>query len=314
VETRRYLPGQPDYPRQLLAVSHVTPPRPLTTQGAPLEAVRAVAIVGSRSAVVEAIDFARELAGCLARAGVTVISGGALGVDAAAHAGAMDEGGPTWAVMPAGYPVHCPATHTELFTRIASTGGTLVWSLPDGAVPGRDSYLDRNGILVGLAEAVVVIQARLPSGSRNAIAWAKRMGRPVLMPGCAPWGLYLTSFSGSLQSLEAGDATPFHSPAELLRKLGLSGGRTLLRGSPRSKKCISQLPLAPHRFAVPDDTWTKAETIVFSVTSVLAEHRDQLVEKSLLPAHVVATALLTLALKDVVVEGPDGFFRRKIVG
>ncbi|HEX3343607.1 MAG TPA: DNA-processing protein DprA, partial [Polyangiaceae bacterium] len=94
-------PLDPGYPSRLRGATEA--PASLSAAGGPLEAERVVAIVGSRKATKEAIEFAQSLASTLARNDVVVVSGGALGIDAAAHRGALAVDGRTWAVAPTGY-------------------------------------------------------------------------------------------------------------------------------------------------------------------------------------------------------------------
>jgi DNA processing protein len=172
----RYDTEHPDYPLEL---ARLTQPPPFTATG-PLPRLRAVAIVGSREPLHEAAVFANELASDLARAGIAIVSGGARGIDAAAHRGALEAGGATWVVCPTGKDHVSPEEHRELFDEIAmSPRGRLIWPFEDHMKATRDNYRRRNGILVALAEAVVVIQAGLQSGSRNACTWARQLEKSL---------------------------------------------------------------------------------------------------------------------------------------
>jgi DNA processing protein len=305
---------QPDYPRQLLQLPN--PPRLLAASGSLLTRRRAVAIVGSRRATQPSLDFAFELAFQLAAAGVRILSGGAVGIDGAAHRGALAAGGVTWVVSPAGRAHLYPPRHRALFEEIAgSEESRMLWPFADDEGVTRASFLYRNGVLAALSETLVVVQARLQSGSRNAVAWARDLGRPVWAMTAAPW---MEEFSGSSSEIELGRAQPLCSAAQLLRALELEANPGAPRaadvdprGAARGRR--GRIP-APPSETLPATSWTPDEITVFSATCRLPMHVDQILEATGLAAPPAATALLTLALKDVVVEGPSGFFRRKTAG
>jgi DNA processing protein len=161
---------------------------------------RAVAIVGARAASVRGMDFAEALGAQLASAGFDVISGGAIGIDAAAHRGALDgglagrEGGRTVAVLGTGVDVVYPARHHLLYEEIVQSGGALLTQFPPGAQPLRHTFPVRNRVIAALAELVVVVEASDKSGSLHTARAAKSLGRQVVaLPGSAGTdGLILT--------------------------------------------------------------------------------------------------------------------------
>jgi DNA processing protein len=116
------------------------------------------------------------LAGELARAGLTVVSGMALGIDAAAHAGALDSSGATVAVLPGGADVAYPARHRRLLARIRQ-GGVAVSELGPGVAPRRWMFPARNRIIAALAELTVLVQGGERSGALLTADWAARLGR-----------------------------------------------------------------------------------------------------------------------------------------
>lgn len=148
---------------------------------------RAVAIVGTRRADEDGLAFARDLAASLARAGCPIVSGGAYGIDAAAHEGALDAEGATIAVLASGLADPYPRAHCRLFDRIAAEGGALLSELEDDAQPRRALFLHRNRLIAALAKAVVVVQAPFRSGAMSTAAWAKRLHRPLFVVPSAPW-------------------------------------------------------------------------------------------------------------------------------
>lgn len=144
---------------------------------------RAVAVVGTRAPSEYGLYVAGELGAGLADSGYTVVSGGAYGIDAAAHRGALVSGGSTIAVLACGVDVDYPKAHRNLFARIAESGVVLS-EQPPGAAPYRSRFLQRNRLIAALGLGVVVVEAGLRSGARSTAAHAGRLGRPVMaVPG-----------------------------------------------------------------------------------------------------------------------------------
>ena len=133
------------------------------------------------------IEMARELGRGLAAAGITVVSGLALGVDASAHVGALEGGGFPVAVLGGGPDVVYPRTNAGLHERIAAKG-LLMSELPPGQRPFRWSFPARNRIMAGLCQATVVVEAAEGSGSLITSEFAEDLGRVVAaVPGPASW-------------------------------------------------------------------------------------------------------------------------------
>jgi len=238
-----------------------------------------VAIVGARAAGRTSIDIADRFASMVVRAGGVVVSGGANGVDAAAHGGAIDAGGRTWAVLGCGAPFYSPngrdLDDPKRFTRILESGGCIIRPFPERTVATRPSYLSRNRVTVALAQLVIVVQAGERSGSINTAAHARRMKRPVwVVPG------YGDDFAGS-RALIARGAHEMRSDGEL---------EDWLRGKPKFDGDAQR---------------------VLNVLGSRLKHTDEIAMETGLSTPAVATALLTLALGDVVVEGSAGMFQRK---
>jgi DNA processing protein len=179
------------FPTGLLQL--VDPPAVLFTRGNTAQALAslsrgpAVALVGSRRASPHAIEMARELGRGLAAAGVTVVSGLALGVDASAHVGALEGRGVPVAVLGGGPDVVYPRANAALHARIEATG-VLMSELPPGQRPFRWSFPARNRIMAGLCQATVVVEAAEGSGSLITTEFAEDLGRIVgAVPGPALW-------------------------------------------------------------------------------------------------------------------------------
>jgi len=153
-----------------------------------------VALVGTRGALRESTLAAHDLAGELSRAGLVVVSGGAIGVDAGAHSGALEAGGRTVAVLGSGLKRLYPARNEALFARIARAGA-VISPYPDDAPPRRGHFPHRNRIVAALARAVVVVEAPRRSGALNTASHARALEVPVL---AMPRG------EGALQLLRTG--------------------------------------------------------------------------------------------------------------
>ncbi|HEY4441068.1 MAG TPA: DNA-processing protein DprA [Candidatus Elarobacter sp.] len=147
-------------------------------------AAPSIAIVGTRAPSDEGRRRARRLAASLARSGICVVSGLALGIDGAAHEGALEAGAPTIGVLGGGHAHFFPPRHRELGNRIVAGGGAVVSPFPPDNHPEPWQFLARNGVIAALADAVVVIEAAQRSGALNTAGHAADRGIPVLaFPG-----------------------------------------------------------------------------------------------------------------------------------
>jgi DNA processing protein len=171
-----------DYPARFLQL-HDPPPVLFLLGRRELLSTRMVTVVGARRATARSRDVAERLAKALATAGVTVASGLALGIDAAAHRGALAASGPTVAVLGRGADQPYPPGHAALFRRIAREGLVISEFLP-GTPPLPHHFPRRNRILAALAEAVVVVEAAKTSGSLITVDHALDLGIDVwAVPG-----------------------------------------------------------------------------------------------------------------------------------
>lgn len=151
-----------------------------------------VAVVGARAATAYGETVASELAAGLAEAGVVVVSGGAYGIDAAAHRGALAVDGTTVAVMACGLNELYPRSNEALLRRIR-TEHLVVSEYPPGMTPMRHRFLTRNRLIAAMTAATVIVEAAARSGARNTVAWAQALGRPVFaVPGPVTSALSVT--------------------------------------------------------------------------------------------------------------------------
>ena len=192
-EVRFIVPGDGEWPPQLQDLRHCSPVN--RRGGAPLGlwvrgpghlaqlAERSVAVVGSRACTNYGSGVAADLGADLALQGVTVISGGAFGIDASAHRGALAVQGPTVCVLANGVDIPYPAGNAALLRWIAKEH-VVVSELPPGATPTRVRFLARNRVIAALSRGTVVVEAALRSGARNTATWALECNRHVMaVPG-----------------------------------------------------------------------------------------------------------------------------------
>jgi DNA processing protein len=181
IDPRWVDPSSPDWPERL---DHLeSPPAGLWQVGAVGPAQPCVAIVGSRRATFGGVEIASSIARDLAAAGIQVVSGMALGIDAAAHDGALEAGGSTVAVLGCGIDICYPSRHAELRLRIIA-GGSVITEEPAGTPPFKHNFPKRNRIIAALAQAVIVVEATERSGALSTARWAADLGREVLaVPG-----------------------------------------------------------------------------------------------------------------------------------
>ncbi|MHA3703553.1 DNA-processing protein DprA [Jatrophihabitans sp. YIM 134969] len=146
-------------------------------------AVRSAALVGSRASTAYGEHVATELSRDLAERDVTVVSGGAYGIDGCAHRAAIASGGRTWLVSAGGIERPYPQRHAPLYERVASEG-LVVTEYPPGARPLRHRFLMRNRLIAALSSATVIVEAAARSGALSTARHARALGRPLLaVPG-----------------------------------------------------------------------------------------------------------------------------------
>jgi DNA processing protein len=284
MESARTLrPGDGLYPDALARIAGR--PAELRLRGS-LGDRRRVAIVGSRAPDDYGVDVAREVAAGLARAGLSIVSGGALGIDAVAHEAALDAGGHTVAVLGSGVDVPHPASHRALFARILAEGGALLSELRDGTPAFRGNFPARNRIVSGLSEAVVVVPAGEGSGALITASWARSQGVPVL----AVPGDVRDPLSAGTTALLRGDARAVGSAADVLAALGVDA-----RAEPR-------LPLP----ALDGDA-----SALLGALARRPRHADEVARAAGLAPGAALAGLLALEVLGLCEQRPGRYFLRR---
>ncbi len=287
------------YPaRTILRGENGWPPRLSTLSDAPEQlrvrgdlgppAERRVAIVGSRQADPYGIELTRQLARDLTRAGLCIVSGGAEGVDAAAHRAALEAEGRTVAVLGTGVDVAYPAAHRALFDQILASGGALVSEYDDGAPGARWTFPRRNRIVSGICEAVVVVRAGEKSGALITADWARRQGTPVL---AVPGDVREEGSAGPIALLRRG-AKVAATASDVLEAIGMAGQLSLpvdLSGQGLSG----------------------AEAVLFGVLGRAPLHADEVARAAGVAPAVALSTLLILELRGLCEQRAGHYFLRR---
>ena len=191
------------------------PPKDLYCSGdIALMSTKCIAIVGSRKCTAYGKNVAEKFAAKLAKAGITIVSGMAYGIDSAAHRGALSVGGKTIAVLGCGLDICYPNSNRGLMDEI-SAEGLLVSEYPEGSKPMPYSFPERNRIISGLSEAVIIVEATYRSGSLITAEHAIDQGRDVY---AVPANITSMASAGSNRLLSEG-CPPILTPEDLLRNM-----------------------------------------------------------------------------------------------
>ena len=262
----------------------------------------AVTIVGSRRASPYGQSVARKLAGQLARGGMTVVSGLAVGIDSAAHHGALAASGRTLAVAACGVDVDYPRPNVDLRSDIIAHGAILS-ELPLGTPPSRWVFMGRNRLLSGLSLGTVVIEAPERSGALITADHALEQGKHVF---AVPGDVGASVNKGTHALLREG-ATLVESSDDILHALGVEAPR-LVR-TPSARPSPQPTPTPQVSPAAPISLSTTEQAIFLSLAGK-QKHLDQIAtETELKPAEVSATLML-LELKGLARRLPGGSFIR----
>ena len=244
-----------------------------------------VAVVGTRKATKDGRGLAKETTLLLAQAGVVVVSGLAMGIDTAAHEGALDAGGITVAVLGSGIDSVYPAQNQKLAEKIIANGGAVISEYGPGEPSYKGNFIERNRIISGLSLGTVVIEAPEHSGALTTARFAGEDGRAVFVfPGPAKSPHYV----GSHALLRDG-ATLVTSASEILEDLDIQSGSS-----------VPQINL--------DDFGADEHTVLEALrTAGAAINVDRIIELTKLDPQIVNQALATLAIWRVVQETESGY-------
>jgi DNA processing protein len=293
--------GNPAYPAALAAIS--APPKFLYLRGRldPQDA-NAVAIVGSRSCTSYGRRVAERLAQDFVRAGFTVISGLARGIDGAAHRGALDAKGRTIAVLAGGLSKIYPPEHAALADEIVAAGGALISETPMRMEPMAGMFPARNRIISGLSRGVVVVEAAEKSGALITASHAADQGREVFaIPGQAD----SSASAGTLQLLRKGARLARHARDVLddLRGIAPLVEQPTLFDEPPTAPAAAAPPAAPPNL----------DPLQQAIWDCLSEPRtvDELCRQVQKSSGAMAGVLMTLELRKVIRRLPGNVYERQ---
>jgi DNA processing protein len=255
-----------------------------------------VGIVGTRHPSEEGRAFARSLARDLANEGINVFSGGAEGIDTAAHEGALDAGGPTAVIAPSSFDRPFPKENARLFQRVVDAGGAFLSRYAWGAPAFKYRFPERNRVLAALVEVVIVVETGVDGGSRITTAAARSLGRPVLVVPGPPWA---EKGLGCVVELRLG-AIPIGSFRDVLEVLGRRAGRQMnatangVQPDPQVAGSSGQ--------AGSGEELGRLRSVLLNAPANL----DELHARTGIPVGRLQALLLTLTLDGVLVSTPSG--------
>lgn len=278
MEINRIRPDEHNFTQRLASIAN--PPKSLCFMGnLPDSGAPVVAIVGSRKPSAYGREVTEQLASDLAKAGCTIVSGLALGIDGIAQRAALEAGGTVIGVIPNELPDISPQTNYKLAMNIIKNGGAILseWKKGDGKIVNRWSFLERNRLVSGLADAVIITEAAERSGTLNTAAHALSQGRDVF----AVPGNITSPLSAGCNALLKQGAYPATEAKDILQ---------IIAPEQLKKSDQSQLPLGS----------SPEETIIINLIASGVRSGDQLQQQSGLSASNFSTALTMLEINGVI--------------
>jgi len=271
-----------NFPKELLQTPW--PPKGIYIKGEMESEAPKVAIVGTRRATSYGKDIAFKIAETLAREGVIIVSGLALGIDSAAHEGALAAGGKTWAGLGSGIENIWPRSNLKLAGRILEAGGALISEYPNESKAQFFTFPQRNRIVAGLSKLVIVVEAPEKSGALITARLALEAGREV---AAVPGDITRANFLGANRLLREG-AHPIAEPQDALYLIGRE---------PREKT----------------PRLDSADKIGQSILQCLNEPKsaDEIIRETKLAPAQVSQKLMELSLQNLA-EQQGGVWQRKI--
>ena len=278
MEINRIRPDEHNFTQRLASIAN--PPKSLCFMGTlPTSGAPVVAIVGSRKPSTYGREVTEQLAGDLATAGCIIVSGLALGIDGIAQKAALEAGGTVIGVIPNELPDISPQTNYRLAMNIIKNGGAILseWQKGDGKIVNRWSFLERNRLVSGLADAVIITEAAEHSGTLNTAAHALSQGRDVF----AVPGNITSPLSAGCNALLKQGAYPATEAKDILQ---------IIAPKQLKKPDQNQLPLGS----------SPEETIIINLIASGVRSGDQLQQQSGLSASNFSTALTMLEINGVI--------------
>ncbi len=282
--------SDPEYPEMLRQI--YDPPIVLYVKGTlTAKDKNSVAMVGSRMTTPYGIEVARKLSYQLAYMGVTVVSGGARGIDSAAHQGALTAKGRTIAVLGTGINLVTPPENAELFERIAANGAVMT-QFPFNRPPDKQSFPIRNRIVAGMTMGTVVVEANLSSGALITANFATEYGRQVFaVPG----------------RIDSPRSKGCHDLIKKGAKL-CEGAEDILSEFEYLFPATNRPPSAAETGVLPAIELSANEQKVYDALEHEETSIDEAIRKSGLPSSAVSVALLSLEMKRLVRQLPGKLF------
>lgn len=243
---------------------------------------KAVAIVGTRKATQLGLKIAEEFAMKLVRAGFTIVSGLALGIDTASHRGALKAGGKTMAVLGCGADKTYPAQNENLASEIIYAGGAIISEYEPGTPTYPNQFIERNRIISGLSLATIVIEAPIRSGAISTAGFAGAQGRAVF---AVPGPINHPNYRGSHALIRDG-VTLVTSVEEVLEELGFETGEPSAENiiNIQNNEILSVLKDAGRPLAL-----------------------DEIIEMTGMGTGETTAMLATLSIDKKVIETPSGY-------
>jgi DNA processing protein len=308
---RVVLLGDDWYPARLREIDN--PPPLLYVRGHLTAEARRVAVVGSRDSDEQGLEIARSMGDAFARAGVAVVSGGARGVDTAAHDGAFWGSGPSIAVLGCGIDVVYPPENADVFDRIARAGAVISEFAP-GTQPATQNFPRRNRTISGISDAVVVVRAALKSGALITADHAAQQRRNIFVVPGDPGN---PKAAGSNALLRVRGVTPVTSALDVLERMGWPIPDVLLE---QGSEDDAQRQIDPGFPAAPAPVTSQTDEQVLDEDSVklwqllderTPSHVDDLALRAQISPQQALRKLAELELKGMCVQRPGKYFLRR---
>lgn len=272
------------YPKKLKYIYN--PPKGLYVIGKlPLEDRVSIAIIGARECSVSGREYASFFAGELARNGIQIISGLARGIDGYAHRGALNAGMDTFGILGCGIDLCYPKENIELFEKMEYCGG-IISEYTNGTPPLAAYFPQRNRIISGMSEGILIIEARERSGSLITVEHGLEQGKDIfVLPGRISDGLS----KGCNALLKAG-AVPVTEPSDILHYYGMED----LKKKEAPKKNNKLLE--------------KQDEMVYSRLCLVPKHVNQVIYESKLPLYLVMESLISLEKKGYIKQPHKNYY------